>query len=109
MSIRVELVDLAEAVRARGPGYLMTAGNEGRPHTIHVSFTIEGTELRAPSGRSTGRNIEANPKVALLWPPASPDDYSLIVDGDATVETDGDHSVAVITATSAILHRPAAS
>lgn len=107
MSIKVELDDLAEHVLGRGPGYLLTTGPDGRPHTIQVMFTIEGARLTAPSGRSTGRNIAASPKVALLWPPMSPGDYSLIVDGDASLEPSGDQEQAIINATSAILHRPA--
>lgn len=107
MSIKVELPDLAAEVTQRGPGYLLTTSADGRPHTIQVWFRIDGTKLRAPSGRSTGRNIAGQPKVALLWPPSEPGGYSLIVDGDAVIDESGEAAVAEITATSAILHRPA--
>lgn len=107
MSIKVELDGLAAEVTSRGPGYLLTTSSDGRPHTIQVWFQIEGTELRAPSGRTTGRNITAAPKVALLWPSTEAGGYSLIVDGDAIVDGAGDSAVVIITATSAILHRPA--
>jgi hypothetical protein len=39
----------------------------------------------------------------LLWPPSAPGDYSLIVDGAATVAG----STVVVNATRAVRHRPA--
>jgi len=108
VSIRVELADLADEVTKRGPGYLLTTREDGRPHAIEVSFGIEGDVLEAPSGRTTGRNIAAQPLVAVLFAPTEPGGYSLIIDGDAAIEELADgSSVARITATSALLHRPA--
>ena len=110
MSVKVDLAELADHVAPRGAGYLVTTGPDGRPHTTHVTFTIEGTTLRAPAGGKTVRNIGAQPLVALLWPPASDDDYNLIIDGTATaVDVDDDgKGWAQIEATHAILHRNAA-
>lgn len=109
MSIKVDLAELSGEIEGRGPGFLVTSGPDGRPHTTQVWFSIEGQTLRAPSGRKSSRNIGAQPLVALLWPPANQGDYSLIIDGDAVVEDLGDEGgTAVITATHAILHRPAA-
>lgn len=109
MSIKVELSELSEHVTTRGAGYLVTTGTDGRPHTTHVIFEIDGTQLRAPAGRATCRNIAAQPLVALLWPPGEPGGYNLIVDGAATVvdlDDDG-KGYAQIDATHAILHRNA--
>jgi len=108
MSIKVPLDELADAVAARGPGYLLSAGG-GRPHVMHVRFAADGPVLRAPIGRSAAANIGAQPAVTLLWPPAD-DGYSLIVDADAVVEGDpegDDPPTVVATATGAVLHRPA--
>jgi len=109
MSIKVALSDLAEHVVPRGPGYLVTTGPDGRPHTTHVQFELEGSTLRARAGRKTIRNINAQSLVALLWPPASPDDYNLIIDGTATAVDVNDEGLgyASIEATHAILHQNA--
>ena len=109
MSIKVELADLEEHVRSRRAGYLVTSGVDGRPHTTQVLFEVDGQTLRAPAGRKTIRNIEAQPLVALLWPPQSADDYNLIIDGTATVTDVDDQGLgyASIQATHAILHRNA--
>ena len=109
MSIKVEVGDIAQHVNARGAGYLVTTGTDGRPHTTQVLFDLEGQTLRAPAGRKTIRNIQAQPLVALLWPPASADDYNLIIDGTAEVVDVNDDGLgyASITATHAILHRNA--
>jgi len=109
MSIKVELADLADHVTNRGAGYLVTTGPDGRPHTTQVLFELDGIMLRAEAGRKTIRNIEAQPLVALLWPPASADDYNLIIDGTASVVDINDQGLgyASIEATHAILHRNA--
>ena len=111
MSIKVDLADLAEHIAGRGAGYLVTTGTDGRPHTTQVIFELAGTQLRAPAGRKTVRNIEAQPLVALLWPPQSDDDYNLIIDGTAAVVDVNDEGLgyASIEATHAILHRNAAA
>ncbi|MDH3678586.1 MAG: pyridoxamine 5'-phosphate oxidase family protein [Acidimicrobiia bacterium] len=110
MSMKVALEDLADEVTKRGPGYLLTTRTGGRPHVMHVRFAVEGRELRVPIGRSAAANIGDQPAVTLLWQPQQDGDYSLIVDGEATVAegsgTDG-NPVAVIEAIGAVLHRPA--
>ena len=109
MSIKVDLADLGEHVGPRGAGYLVTTGPDGRPHTTQVIFELDGLVLRAPAGRKTVRNITAQPLVALLWPPASADDFNLIIDGTAAVVDVNDEGLgyAEIEATHAILHRQA--
>jgi len=107
MSVKVDLSELAGHVAERGAGFLVTTGPDGRPHTTQVIFEIEGQVLRAPAGRKTCRN--AQPLVALLWPPTTAGDYNLIIDGTATaVDLDDDgKGWAEIQATHAILHRNA--
>ena len=109
MTIKVDLNDLADKLAERGAGFLVTTGTDGRPHTTQVIFEIDGQTLRAQAGRKTCRNIDAQPLVALLWPPATTGDYNLIIDGDAaTVDVDDEgKGYAVIEATHAILHRNA--
>lgn len=107
MSIKVELSDVAGHVEERGAGFLMTTGPDGRPHTTHVTFTLDGSKLRAPIGRKTVRNVQDQSLVALLWPARSADDYNLIIDGTAAVVDVNDEGLgfASIEATHAILHR----
>jgi len=109
MSIKVELADLAEHVSPRGAGYLVTTGPDGRAHTTQVRFELSGITLRAKAGRKTVRNIQAQPLVALLWPPESADDFNLIIDGTASAVDINDEGLgfAQIEATHAILHRNA--
>lgn len=109
MSIRVELDALADEVQGRGAGYLITTGLDGRPHTTSAQLSIAGETLQCGAGRKTSANIAAQPKVALLWPPTEPGGYSLIIDGDATIDGEDDERRAIITATGAILHRSAAT
>ena len=109
MSVKVDLADIADHVTERGAGFLVTTGPDGRPHTTQVIFEIDGQKLRAPTGRKTSRNVAAQPLVALLWPPKTAGDYSLIVDGTASVVDLDDEGKgwAEIEATHAILHRNA--
>lgn len=104
----MELDELGDEVAKRGPGYLLTTRDDGRPHAIEVSFGTHDGVLVAPSGRTTGRNIAGQPLVAIVFPPVEPGGYSLIIDGDAVIDEDSDgSSTARITPSSALLHRPA--
>jgi hypothetical protein len=111
MSICVEVSDLAAHVAERGSvAYLCTAGDDGRPHTVAVPVELPaggGPALRCDAGNRSAANAVARPLVALLWPARDASDFSLIVDGDATVEGDGDARRVVVTPTRAVLHRPA--
>jgi hypothetical protein len=113
VSIEVPLDELAAEVDRRGAGYLLTSTTEGRPHVMHVRFTVDDGELRVRIGRSASANIAAQPAVTMLWSPvdaASEDpaeSYSLIADGTAVVEHGGDGPVAVVATTHAVFHRPA--
>lgn len=109
MSIPVGLDKLAAEIAERGAGFLLTTREDGRPHATQVVFAVdEGGTMRAPTGRTTSKNIRHVGLVSLLWPPTEAGGYSLIVDGEAVIDgPDGDHH-AVITPTHAVLHRPAA-
>lgn len=104
VSIPVAPADLATALRDRGPGYLLTT-TDGRVKVVTVEPDAEpgGTLHVTAPGRGSLRNITANRRVTLLFPPVEHHGYTLLVDGDA--EAVGDDLV--VTPDSAVLHRPA--
>src|SRR5699024_7368070 len=103
MSIQVELSTLADTVERYRFAYLLTVG-EGPPHALAVTPTVEGAVLTVEGiGRRTRDNLLARPGVTLVWPPESVDEYSLIVDGQATATGES----VQITPARAVLHRPA--
>jgi hypothetical protein len=104
MSIPVDLSKLAEVIGRYRFAYLLTASERGAPHAVAVTPTLEGGELViGETGRRTRDNAQQRPDVALVWPPQLESDYSLIVDGVATVAGAGLR----IAPARAILHRPA--
>lgn len=119
MSIPVPLPELATTMARFGTApYLLTVGPDATPHA--ASVTVEWAPqapLRAPdqprllagAGRRSAANVRANDALALLWPPPSPGDYSLIVDGTGTIREEGPHLIVVITPASAVLHVTARS
>lgn len=106
MSIPVELNNLADAVARYRFAYLLTSSESGAPRAVAVTPVLEDGILGLRGlGRRTQANAKARPEVGLVWPPESADDYSLIVDGTATVADDAMQ----IRPTRAVLHRPAPS
>ena len=104
MSIVVDLEQLGERLAEHGPGYLLTAGADGRVKAVTVEPELVGEVLRVPGGsRGTARNLEHNPAVTVLFPPPQPRGYSLIVDGTAVATDDGFD----VMPEHAVLHRPA--
>jgi hypothetical protein len=104
MSIPVKLDSLDEALADYGYAYLMTVGETQRTHVVAVTPALQDGVLRVEQpGRRTASNAETRPGASLVFPPAEPGGYSLIVDGDA--RRDGDQLL--VTPTSAVLHRPA--
>jgi hypothetical protein len=87
--------------------YLLTVGDDGRPHAVAVAASWEGDALTMELGERSARYAGTRPRVSLLWPPAEPGGYSLIVDGTAA-PAGGEGRIAV-TPTRAVLHRPAAT
>jgi hypothetical protein len=104
MSIKVELRELAETLERYRFAYLLTIGDGERAHVVAVRTTMTNDALRITDhGRTTRANVAARPSVTLVWPPADPSDYSLIVDGVGSMRDD---ELTVIPAR-AVLHRPA--
>jgi hypothetical protein len=110
MSIEVGLEELRDAIEQtdRAP-YLLTVGDDGRPHCVAVGWSWDADALALSVGNRTLANARARTAVSLLWAPKEPDGYSLIVDGDVT-RADGSgagDNVVGMRPTRAVLHRPA--
>ncbi|HET9729672.1 MAG TPA: pyridoxamine 5'-phosphate oxidase family protein [Acidimicrobiia bacterium] len=104
MSIAVELQELAQTASGQMPfAYLLTVTDDGTAHAIATSPTIDDNVITCDAGKTSCANAASRPRVSLLWPPVDPNDYSLIVDGDARV----DGSTVRIAPTRAVRHRPA--
>jgi hypothetical protein len=104
MSIKVELADVREVAARQMPfAYLLTVSDDSTARAVAVSPRFDGGLITCEAGRHSCENAAARPNVSLLWPPVDPGDYSLIVDGAATV----DGSALRITAARAVRHRPA--
>jgi hypothetical protein len=110
MSISVELERVQAEATQRGPGaFLLTVTDDGRPHVVAVTLGWDGGALAMSAGRTSVRNAADRPGVTVLWPPADPGGYSLIVDGQAAAEANaaGDGGRVTVEVTRAVLHRPA--
>jgi hypothetical protein len=103
MSIAVPLAELAEALEARPWGFLVTVRDDGRAQTLALPTRWRDGALVGEIGRSAAANVAARPNVTWVFPGASGEEFSLIVDGDAVV----DAGVVVVRPTWAVLHRPA--
>jgi hypothetical protein len=104
MSIRVELAELRAVAQQQMPfAYLLTVSADAEARAVAVTPRIEDGVITCEAGRHSCENAIARPDVSLLWPPSDAADYSLIVDGTATV----DGSVVRIHPTRAVRHRPA--
>lgn len=106
MSIPVELHALADAIAEHSFAYLLTVSDDARPHAVAVVPTLhDGALVVASAGRRTSANAVARSNVSLVYVPAEPGDYSLIIDAEATAEGDDLR----LSPTKAVLHRPAPS
>lgn len=105
MSIAVDLADIPRAIAGQiGWCYLLTVTDEGQARVLAVAPDAqEDGSLRCTAGRGTLANAAARPNVTLVFPPATAEAMSLIIDGTATV-TDTFVDVAP---TWAVMHRPA--
>src|SRR5437016_6038268 len=104
MSIRVELDEVRTVAAGQAPfAYLLTVSDDASPHAVAITPAIGAAEIALEAGNRSCANALARPNVSLLWPPARPDDYSLIVDGTASV----DGSTIRIAPGRAVRHRPA--
>lgn len=106
MSVPVPIETLRHTLDERGSvGFLLTVSDDARPHAVQCPVRWEGDRLAVDVGRRSAANAAARPGVSLLYPARTPGDYSLIVDGTATVA----EQAVLITPTKAVLHRPAAA
>lgn len=103
MSIAVPLDELTTRLTDYPWGYLVTVRDDGRAQSLAVPTRYVEGAFVATVGRGTASNATSRPNVTLLFPGNSGQEYSLIVDGDATV--DGDRMS--VRPTWAVLHRPA--
>ncbi|MDQ6527265.1 pyridoxamine 5'-phosphate oxidase family protein [Nocardioides sp. LHD-245] len=108
MSIPVDPADLRQALADFDSGYLLTTSSpQVKVVTVDPVAGDDGTLRIAGPGRGTLRNLAENPAVTVVFPPRERHGYTLLVDGTAT--TDGeDGGDVVVTATTGVLHRPAA-
>ena len=103
MGTQVDLDRLASALEDYSYAYLLTTGDNGRPHAVAVRTGLIGKQVHVSGfGWRSRANARQQPSVALVYPPAVGGGYSLIVDGSATVGDEG----LVVTPTVAVLHRP---
>ena len=101
----MDLNELEAVVRELGAGaYVMTASTDGRPHVTWAPVGWEDGRLAAEVGARTAENARTNPVVTLLFPLRNADDYSLIIDGEATLDSGGQRLF--LAPTRAVLHRP---
>jgi hypothetical protein len=108
MSVPVDVRDLGAHAADRGlVAFLLTTSDDGRPHAVSVSLQGGDGTFGCRVGRRSAANAVARPLVSLLWPARTDDDYSLIVDGDATVSAAEDGGDLVVTPSRAVLHRTA--
>ena len=106
MSVPVDLEQLAEALADFTFAYLITVGDDFRAHAVAVDPVLGDSVFEVSAvGRSTRRNAGAHADVTLVWPPAEPGGYSLIVDGRGSCASDD--APLVVVPGRAVLHRKA--
>lgn len=100
----VDLDRLAEALAEYGYAFLITVGDDHRPHTVMVEPMLSGAVFGVGAvGTRTTANVADHDVVTLLWPPREPGGYALMVDGRAEPADGGLRVVP----TKALLHRQA--
>jgi len=106
MSVPVDLDQLAKALGDFTFAYLITVGDDFRAHAVAVDPVLaDGVFEVGAVGRSTRRNADAHADVTLVWPPAEPGGYNLIVDGRGSIASD--EAPLVVVPGRAVLHRRA--
>jgi hypothetical protein len=107
MSIPVELDALEAKTTEYGWAYLLTVGDDLRPKIVASPPDWHDGVLCFRAGGGSARNAIARSSVTVTFPPLDPDGYTLIVDGDATVDESGDAPLVHVAPSGAVLHRPA--
>jgi hypothetical protein len=106
MNIEVALNRLRKAVSERpSTAYVLTTSDDGYPHSVHLPVAWEHDGIVTEVGARTASNASARPRVSILYPVRSEDDYSLIVDGIAVVEASGSGRRLRVSPTHAVFHR----
>ena len=101
MSIVVDLDQLAATLAQYPFGYLLTTGQRGVKAISVTAAVIDGrVDIPVGSG-GTADNLARDPRATLLFPPVTPDGYTLLVDGTASATTRG----FALEPFSAVLHR----
>ncbi len=103
MSIAVDLDELPGKIAEFGWAYLLTVRDDQRPHVVAVTPAWHGGSLTISVGRGTAANAAARPMITLCYPPSELTGFSLVIDGEATVDDD----TITVRPTAAVLHRPA--
>ncbi|BCZ21074.1 hypothetical protein MYSE111917_18620 [Mycobacterium senriense] len=108
---KVDLKALADALADYPYAYLITVDDGYRVHTVTVEPQLREATLDVGLiGGRTRNNLAQRADVTLLWPPAEPGGYSLIVDGTAEVTEAGAETARLtVVPTRALLHRDADS
>jgi hypothetical protein len=99
----------AEICSRSADPYLVTVTCDGAPHcgAASIAWGDSDREFTVAPVPRTWAHAEAagHRQVSLLWPPAEPDGYSLIVDGAAACSQAGEEPALTVTVTRAVLHR----
>jgi hypothetical protein len=108
----VDFQRLADALSSYPFAYLITVDDDYRAHTVTVEPVLRDLAVLDVGliGGGTRTNLAHRGDVTLVWPPAEPGGYSLIVDGRAEISQGGAETVrCAVTPTRALLHRNADS
>ncbi|MET0661710.1 MAG: pyridoxamine 5'-phosphate oxidase family protein [Ilumatobacteraceae bacterium] len=103
MSIAVDLDELPGRIAGFRWAYLLTVRDDQRSHVVAVTPTWQGGSLVISVGRGSAANAASRPMITLCYPPIEQTGFSLVIDGEATVDDD----TVTVRPTAAVLHRPA--
>ena len=107
MSIEVPIDELATTMERYDFAYVVTVSDSGRPHLVAVRPVVSGHDLTVSVGRTSLANAAARPEVTLVFPPVEAGGFSLVVDATVASDTGSTSGSLQLTATWAVLHRPA--
>jgi hypothetical protein len=109
MSVKVDLKQLADKLTDYTFAYLVTVDDNYHAHTVACEpRLVDGVIDVGPVGGHTRRNLTLHDKVTLIWPPRSPNEFSLIVDGQGRPGATDDDASQVVPSR-AVLHRKRSS
>jgi len=108
MSIPVTPDELPEVAGKYGrAAYILTTGDDARVRITHAAVQVAPGSVRCTLGRSASANAGERPGVSVLWAATDAEPMSLIADGVAVPDHDGEEGEYLITVESAVLHRAA--